>query len=71
MKDFALYPFQPPKYKFHTQAVDRVVKLVTDAASSVVGKAATDGFIRQHINSRKEEGRFTTKVKFLPKLEKS
>ena len=71
MKDFALHPFQPPKYKCHTQAVERAVKLVTEAASSVVGEEARDGFIRQRINSRKEVGRFNTKVKFLPKLEKS
>ena len=46
MKDFALHPFQPPKYKCHTQAVERAVKLVTEAASSVVGEEARDGFIR-------------------------
>ena len=43
---------------------------MTEAASSVFGAEARDGFIRQRIKSRKEVGSLKTKAKFFPKLEK-
>jgi len=33
----------------HTQAVERAVKLVTDASTAVCGESARDGFIRARI----------------------
>ena len=71
LKDIAVQRFNPPKYACHTQAVERAVKLVTEAANSVVGEEARDGFIRKRIRSRKEVGRFDTKTNFLPKIENS
>lgn len=35
-----------PKFPCHTQAVERTVKLVTEAAAAVCGQDARDGFIR-------------------------
>ena len=60
-----------PDYPCHTQAVERTIKLVTEAASLVIGQEARDGFMRQKIKSRKEIGRFDTKQEFFPKLENS
>ena len=59
-------PMIVPDYPCHTQAVERTIKLVTEAASSVIGQEARDGFMRQKIKSRKEIGRFDTKQEFFP-----
>jgi len=53
-----------PKYPCHTQAVERCVKLVTEAASSVCGARARDGFIRVRLESRKIVPHFNTKSKY-------
>lgn len=50
-----------PKYPCHTQAVERCVKLVTEAASSVCGVRARDGFIRVRLESREIMPYFNTK----------
>lgn len=42
-----------PKFPCHTQAVERHVKLVTEAAKAVCGKKSRDGFIRARVASRK------------------
>ena len=56
--------FQFDDYPCHTQAVERVIKLVTDASASVCGSDRRDGFIRARIKSRKELPRFESKVDF-------
>ena len=48
----------------HTQAVERCVKLVTEASSSVCGSESRDGFIRARIESRKKMPTFNTKNQF-------
>ena len=40
------------KYPCHTQAVERCIKLVTEASAAVCGHDARDGFIRSRIASR-------------------
>lgn len=45
----------------HTQAVERVIKLVTDASVSVVGEKARDGLIRARVEGRKKLPSFDTK----------
>ena len=35
-----------PKFPCHTQAVERCVKLVTEASAAVCGNTSRDGFIR-------------------------
>jgi hypothetical protein len=52
---------QIENYPCHTQAVERHVKLVTDAASSVCGKERREGYIRAKIESRKKMSKYTTK----------
>ena len=49
------------KYPCHTQAVERHVKVVTDAARSVCGKERREGFIRAKLESRKKMSKYTTK----------
>ena len=63
-------PLLVPFYPCHTQAVERAIKLVTEAAGSVVGAKSRDGYIRQKIKSRKEVCLKGSKQNFFPKLEK-
>ena len=57
-----------PEYPCHTQAVERAVRLVSEAAS-VIGDDARDVFIRQRIQSGKELKMHATKKDFFPQLE--
>lgn len=48
----------------HTQAVERVIKLVTEASSAVCGENKRDGFIRARLLSRQQMPNFETKKQF-------
>jgi hypothetical protein len=54
-----------PKFPCHTQAVERCIKLVTDASLAVCGEHKRDGYIRSIIESRREIPSFNTKKDFL------
>lgn len=54
-----------PKFPCHTQAVERCVKLVTEASAAVCGNVKRDGFIRSRLESRKIMPRFETKVDYV------
>ena len=58
------------KYPCHNQAVERHVKLVTQASNAVSTFARRDGMIRQQIKSRKIMKKFETKQDFRFKVEK-
>ncbi|GBM43530.1 hypothetical protein AVEN_200129-1, partial [Araneus ventricosus] len=45
----------------HTQAVERIVKLVTEAPRKRVGPQNKDGFIRATLESRKQMSQFKSK----------
>jgi hypothetical protein len=49
------------QFPCHTQAVERAVKLTTEAASKVCGEENRDGYIRATIESRKVVASFGTK----------
>ena len=53
-----------PHLPCHTQAVERCVKLVTEAASLVYGQISRDGFIPSRIESRQRMLSFETKSQF-------
>jgi hypothetical protein len=53
-----------PKYPCHTQAVERCVKLVTEASAAVCGADARDGFIRVRLASRQIMPFFNTKADY-------
>ncbi|CAG9837210.1 unnamed protein product [Diabrotica balteata] len=53
------------KYPCHTQAVERCIKLVTEASVAVCGNTAGDGFISERIASRASLSVFETKSKYL------
>ena len=53
-----------PHLPCHTQAVERCVKLVTEASSLVCGQISRDGFIRSRIESRQKMPSFETKRQF-------
>lgn len=48
----------------HTQAVERAVKIVSEASSSVCGTKSRDGFIRTTLASRKLMPNFENKAKY-------
>ena len=56
-----------PSFPCHTQAVERAIKLVTEASSSVIGEER-DGFIHAKMEGRKRLPAFETKKHF--KLQK-
>lgn len=45
------------RFPCHTQAVERTVKIVTDASSTVCGPKARDGYIRAKLKARAKGGR--------------
>ena len=57
-------PFNPPKYPCHTQAVERGVKVVTEASAAVSGQSQRDGYIRQKLHSRKNFASYDSKQDF-------
>lgn len=48
----------------HTQAVERCIKLVTEASSAVCGENKRDGFIRARLLSRQQMPNFNSKKQF-------
>ena len=57
-------PIKFSQFPCHTQAVERMVKLVTEASSVVCGETARDGFIMTKIESQKLMSSFETKKQF-------
>jgi hypothetical protein len=49
------------KFPCHTQSVERCVKLVTEAAGTVCGPGARDGYIRSRLQARGLMPKFETK----------
>ena len=49
------------KYPSHTHAVERSVKLVTEASGKTVGPQNRDGFIKTTLESRKHMPKFESK----------
>ena len=70
IKAFEKTPLSIPDYPLHTQAVERAVKLTTEAASKVVGFEQRHGMICPRIKVRKLIPRFHSKKDALPMLEK-
>ena len=56
-----------PNFPCHTQAVERAIKLVTDASASVVGHENRDGYIRARIEGRKRLPIFESKCDYASK----
>ena len=52
------------KFPCHSQAVERHIKLVTEASATVCGQETRDGFIRTQIQSWKEIPKFESKQQF-------
>ncbi len=52
------------RYPCHLQAVERCVKLVTEATAAVCGNESRDGFIRSKITSRTVLPKFETKGQY-------
>ncbi|PZC78138.1 hypothetical protein B5X24_HaOG202589 [Helicoverpa armigera] len=56
--------FDFPKFPCHTQSVERCVKLTTEAAGSVAGQVAREGYIACKQNSRQIMPKFNSKKDF-------
>ena len=61
-------PLEVPFYPCHTQAVERAVKMVTEASASVIGEEERDGLIRQKVKSRSIIPKIESKKDALPLL---
>jgi hypothetical protein len=48
----------------HTQAVERYIKLVTEASAAVCGSKSRDGFIRARVQARQKMPAYETKSQF-------
>ena len=47
-----------PNFPNHTQAVERIIKVVTDASERVVSEEARNGHVRARIERRKNESKY-------------
>lgn len=56
--------FEALKLPCHTQAVERHIKLVTEASQHTCGEVARDGFIRARQKSRESIPKYETKKEF-------
>lgn len=70
IRDIIMTPLNIPNYPSHTQAVERAVKLTTEAASKVVGYEQRHGMICQRVKARQMIPKFHSKKDALPLLEK-
>ena len=52
-------------------AVERGIRVIMEAASSVIGHEAPDGFKRQKLRSRKDVGSCHSKKEFFPENDTS
>lgn len=59
------------KFPCHTQAVERCVKIITEAALKVCGETSRDGYIRSKLEGRKLLPSFENKARYLKKRSKS
>ena len=53
-----------PRFPCHTQAVERCVKLVTQASAGVCGQTSRDGIIRLRLEGRRIMPTFNTKAQY-------
>jgi len=53
-----------PNFSCHTHAVERAIKLVTDASAFVVGHENRDGYIKTRIEGRKRLPIFESKCNY-------
>ena len=59
--------FEFPRFPSHTQAVERSIKVVTEASMTVIGQTARDGLVRAKLAARKTMSEFETKSDFAVK----
>ena len=70
IQDFRHIPYQVPKFSCNTQATERCVKLVTEAAAAVVGPDSREGYIRAQLQHREAMPVFLTKKDILCTFDK-
>ena len=50
-----------PYFRCHTQSVERMLRVITEASAQVVGQNARDGVIRYRLEARSQRPKFNTK----------
>ena len=64
INDLRETPLQVPPYPCHTQAVERMIRELTDVAQRVAGSEARDGYLKSRMASRAQYKDTTTKRDF-------
>ena len=54
------------EYPCHTQSVERMIRLVSEASGKVFGQDARDGYIKAKLDSRRQLPEFETKSQYVP-----
>ena len=70
IQQFSDVPYNAPKFSCNTQATERCVKIVTEAAAAVAGPEAREGYIRARISHRDAMPIFLTKKHVLCTFDK-
>jgi len=60
--------FDIENFPLHTQAVERSIKIVSEASSKVCGSEAREGFIKSRLSSRKNHPVFESKKDYNAKF---
>ena len=58
--------FSMKEYPCHTQFVERMIKLVTESSTKVIGSTNRDGFVHNKLASFKKMKYFHTKKDYVP-----
>jgi len=54
------------EYPCHTQSVERMIRLVSEASGKVFGQDARDGYVKAKLDSRTQLPEFETKSQYVP-----
>jgi len=65
IKTFAVFD-KAFQYPCHTQSVERMIRLVSEASGKVFGQDARDGYIKAKLESKKELPEYNTKSQYVP-----
>jgi hypothetical protein len=70
LKNIIEVPLEIPPYRSHTQSIERVIKLVTNASGKTYGLHSASGYIKAQISSRQLYKKGDTKKELIKMLDK-
>ena len=71
IEDIRCTPLEVDAYPVHTVAVERTVKVVTEAAGAVVGEEQRHGYICNRLRHRQQLPAFTSKQSWIRSMEEN